>query len=129
MNAYGRNIQGAIWLIGIGILLFTGHWWPGIIILVGISMVVGALTRSSRYEPQLAPPPDSPPQPEMPMPPAPAPAAVSPAARTDRPFYDLAWLPAHCPSCGGPLNVKGVEVLDSRTVLCPFCGTKISKAG
>ncbi|HYF63385.1 MAG TPA: hypothetical protein VD886_11260 [Herpetosiphonaceae bacterium] len=29
--------SGMIWLIGIPILFFTGWWWPGIMILIGLS--------------------------------------------------------------------------------------------
>jgi hypothetical protein len=131
MRPHTRNIQAAVWLIGIGILALTHHWWPGILILVGISMVLGALTRGTpqRDEPMQ---PDEPLQPPVPQPytPPPTPAqpssgVVPPAAQA--PVYDLGWVPNRCSSCGGPLNVNGLKVLDSHTVVCPFCGTKISK--
>jgi len=124
MRPHRRNIQAAIWLIGIGFLILTHHWWPGILILVGISMVVGAVTRGATQDnwPQQPNwPPVQPPAPLAYTPPAPA----APAAQV--PVYDLGWVPNRCASCGGPLNVTGLKVLDSRTVTCPFCGTKISK--
>jgi hypothetical protein len=30
-------ISGGIFLIGLGVLIFTGWWWPGILIVIGIS--------------------------------------------------------------------------------------------
>ena len=30
-------ISGGIFLIGLGVLLFTGWWWPGIMLVIGLS--------------------------------------------------------------------------------------------
>lgn len=30
-------ISGGIFLIGLGLLLFTGWWWPGIMLVIGLS--------------------------------------------------------------------------------------------
>jgi predicted RNA-binding Zn-ribbon protein involved in translation (DUF1610 family) len=63
------------------------------------------------------------------MPPVPPPPVyTSFVTPPPKPVYDLNWVPNHCASCGGPLNVSGMKVLDSHTVVCPFCGSKISKA-
>ena len=31
------GISGGIFLIGLGVLMFTGWWWPGILLVVGLS--------------------------------------------------------------------------------------------
>ena len=31
------GISGGIFLIGLGVLLFTGWWWPGIMLVIGLS--------------------------------------------------------------------------------------------
>ncbi|MBI9044668.1 MAG: hypothetical protein JEZ06_09295 [Anaerolineaceae bacterium] len=31
------NISGGIFLIGIGVLMFTNWWWPGIMLVIGLS--------------------------------------------------------------------------------------------
>ncbi len=36
-------IGGAVFFIGLGILLLTGWWWPGIIVVIGVSSVVTSL--------------------------------------------------------------------------------------
>jgi len=40
------GIMGGIWLIGIAVLAVTGWWWPGIMVLVGLSAILGAVTRN-----------------------------------------------------------------------------------
>ena len=34
------NLQTGIWLIGIGILALTNFWWPGIMFVIGLSMLM-----------------------------------------------------------------------------------------
>ncbi|NLG50550.1 MAG: hypothetical protein GX552_10615 [Chloroflexi bacterium] len=43
--------QSFVWLTGLAILFATGYFWPGILILVGASMLFGALTRESEGSP------------------------------------------------------------------------------
>ncbi|HNB52210.1 MAG TPA: hypothetical protein PK530_09725 [Anaerolineales bacterium] len=35
------NLQSGIWLIGIGVLALTNTWWPGIMFVVGLSVLIG----------------------------------------------------------------------------------------
>ena len=44
------GIMGGIWLIGIAVLAVTGWWWPGIMVLVGISALLGGLQSSGSWE-------------------------------------------------------------------------------
>ena len=44
------GLQGGIWLIGIAVLAVTGRWWPGIMVLVGISALVGTLRSGGSWE-------------------------------------------------------------------------------
>ena len=39
MNNQTRNsrVSGGIFLIGLGILLYTGWWWPGIMFVIGLA--------------------------------------------------------------------------------------------
>ena len=44
MTAQQANaVTGAVWLLGLGVLIVTGWWWPGIMFLIGISSVVQGL--------------------------------------------------------------------------------------
>lgn len=42
-NERAGQITGGVWMIGLGILFFTGMWWPGIMFLFGASAIVGGL--------------------------------------------------------------------------------------
>ncbi len=44
------GIMGGIWLIGIAVLAVTGWWWPGIMVLIGISALVGGLQSGGSWE-------------------------------------------------------------------------------
>ena len=121
---FGRRgrapMGGAIWMIGLAVLFFSGHWWPGILVLIGISMVFSALMRSSQ-------PQDDPSQP-LPMPssapvfipnPSPAPAPVSYAPHPD-------VLPGSCPRCGAPVRVNEVKWNGTHSAACSYCGSTLS---
>ncbi len=40
--------QGAFWMIGLAVLFWSGHFWPGILILVGLSVLLGGMSWGSR---------------------------------------------------------------------------------
>ena len=53
--AIGRSwygMQGGLWLVGLFVLFYFDILWPGILILIGVSTLIGALTRSKLQEPQ-----------------------------------------------------------------------------
>jgi len=37
------GVQGAVWLVGFGVIALLGIWWPGILILAGISILIGMI--------------------------------------------------------------------------------------
>ncbi len=43
-----KNVIAAVWLIGLGILFMIGYIWPGILILIGITMIVNATKREEQ---------------------------------------------------------------------------------
>jgi ribosomal protein L40E len=49
-NVQWGGIMGGLWLIGIAVLAVTGWWWPGIMVLVGISALVGGLESGGSWE-------------------------------------------------------------------------------
>lgn len=51
--AAGRGwygLQSGIWLVGLAIIFYFDIFWPGILILIGISTLIGALTRPMLQE-------------------------------------------------------------------------------
>ena len=128
MKQSAQNVQGAIWLIGIGILLLTHLWWPGILILVGISMIAGSMMRDTS--------PVSPAAPPVPAPLSETPVEVVDSSFSPEPIpgepipppvqhYDTSNLPATCMMCGGPVKAGEVKWADPDTPLCSFCGAKL----
>jgi hypothetical protein len=93
-----KQVQAAIWLIGLAILFWQGWIFPGILVLVAISGVTQALMQvyvkreqEKRQQTQ---------------------------RRTD-------WLPAKCPQCGGPLSVETVRWTGVDTADCPYCSAHL----
>ncbi len=39
----GEKLQGAVWIYGIFVMALTNFWWPGMLFLVAISVVMKAL--------------------------------------------------------------------------------------
>ncbi len=37
------QITGGVWMIGLGILFYTGMWWPGIMFVIGASAILQGL--------------------------------------------------------------------------------------
>lgn len=127
LGSRGKDVQSAVWLIGLGILFLTGKWWPGILILIGISMVVETLARGwSVVDTPPAPPPPAPPPPVFQTPSAVSetPAFSSRPVETP-PAPRKARLPDLCPNCGAPPRTLAQRGDDPG--LCPYCGALIGK--
>lgn len=123
-----RSIQFAIWLIGLAILAITGYWWPGILVVLAISVLYEALIR------RLAPAAFVPEEPETPQvqsgsetPPAAAPAATPAVSASPLPIREhrAELLPSECPKCGGPIRGQEVVWTGVQSADCPFCGVNL----
>lgn len=44
------GLQGALWLVGIGVIALLGIWWPGILILIGLSMLIGTIEKPPMFD-------------------------------------------------------------------------------
>jgi len=111
-----RKIHGAVWVIGLVILAVRDWWWPGILVLVAISLLLEAALMQSvpqafeeadkegEFSPSEAAPPTPPP--------------VSPEYRTE-------YLPTVCPSCGGPIRGHEAKWTGPKSANCPYCGANL----
>ncbi len=121
-----HSAHSAIWLIGLGILFFTGLWWPGILVLVGLSMILEWVF--SQAAPQVFETPKAPaPFPPAAPSPAPTPAPVNPVAFTPtapvQAVHPVQELPSACPHCGGPVRAYEVKWTGPRSAVCAYCGS------
>ena len=105
-----QRIQGAIWLLGIAFLMYTGWWWPGILVLVAISGLTQGglqlyLERKDKEQ-----------------------AQIEATQATQKPTQQqAAWLPSLCPNCGGPISAAAVRWTGTDTADCPYCSANIKK--
>ncbi len=125
------DVSGAIWLIGLGFLFLTGWWWPGILILVGLNMVLdgvfSATSRPSFDDVEVPPASPSPAAPAPTHPPASEPrAAAQPSPFMERsPEHPFELLPHTCPRCGGPVRRAEVKWTNTRYASCAYCGSNL----
>ena len=125
-----KNVQSAMWLIGLGVLFLLDAFWPGILILIGLSMLIQSLMPEEEELP--APEsrdeikPDDSGEVEEVLPldegsPDPVPPPLEPQQVT------ASDLPKECPACGGPVaeNAEAVQSVGEGVVLCPFCDARI----
>ncbi len=114
-----RAIQTAVWLIGLGILFLMRDFWPGILIVMGISWVIGALARE--WEPPIEPrEPAAPPPAPRPAPPVRPQVAARSAPTEPR-------LPAACPACGAPTRTPRTD-RPADPFECAYCGSDLRPA-
>ena len=153
-----KNVIAAVWLIGLGILFVVDYIWPGILILIGITMIVNATMRG---EPTVMPP--TTPQPPLRQAQGTAPSAAAEpveanfieampyepptaepvidaageplpavlASEADR-LYLSSQLPEKCPACDAPLRANAEKLAwhSDNSVSCMFCGYRMTvKAG
>ena len=119
-----HTVQVGIWLVGLAILVWTGKWWPGILVLLAISLVFEALLR--RFAPT-AFVREEPEKPEALKEPEAAPVAV-PASNTPLPpvpQHREELLPSECPKCGGPTRSQEVTWTGVQSADCPYCGANL----
>jgi len=115
-----NSFRGAFWIIGLAILFLWGHIWPGILILVGLSIIFEGLFRgaASQWHQNPPPPPIDPNSNPMPMPMSPPAAPVEPIHRTD-------MLPGTCPHCGAPIRPAEVKWTGDKSASCGYCGSNL----
>ncbi len=113
-----RSVHGAVWMIGLAILFWQGWFWPGILVLVGVSALLEAVMQvaipgaAATGAPSLGRAPTS------------EPAVVAPPEADLHQRMDL--LPATCPGCGAPVRAQNVHWTGPRSAECVYCGVQMS---
>ena len=128
------NITAAIWLIGLGILALTDQWWPGILILVGLSMVINAVLPATEEASRPARPyvneedhsylEEPFVEENDPLPPVAEPPLQVRVADPEPPF--IGALPSSCPMCGAPVDSRKVKRAPSGAPLCGYCDANLN---
>jgi hypothetical protein len=108
MSEYWKQIQSAVWLIGLAILAWQDWWWPGILVLVAISGVTQALIkRQVDKESETAA--------------AKAKAQAQQESEAARRIKAASLLPPVCPHCGAPVTPEKVHWNGPNKATCAYC--------
>lgn len=120
-----RSVQVALWLVGLGVLALTGKWWPGILFLIALSLILEALLRRFAPHAFVELPAEAREEPLPVDPVTPASPPVTQVHSPPAPEHRLELLPLECPKCGGP--IRGVEVswTGPQSADCPYCGANL----
>ena len=124
-----RRLQGLLWLVGMIYFIYTGRFWPGILILILLSLLLqgGLWLFAARAEPEQpvqlehtqSPAQFTPQQ----SPPVQAQPQAPPAASA--PQHRLELLPDACPKCGAPIRAGEVKWTGVQSADCPYCGANL----
>ena len=102
-----KQVQTAVWLIGLAILAWQGWWWPGILILVAISgLTEAAMRQVATKEKQ---------------------AVDTEQKDADAAAMRAALVPDTCPNCGSPVTSESVQWSGPATATCPYCGSVVTE--
>jgi hypothetical protein len=121
-----RTIHGALWLIGLAILAWQDWWWPGILVLVALSVLLEVLLKRiapQDFEEELQPAPEPQQLPEQ-QPASPA-TSTPPTPAVE---HRLELLPSECPKCSGPIRGHEVKWTGAQSADCPYCGANLPMA-
>lgn len=115
-----KNVQGAIWLIGLGIIALNDWWWPGILFLVAISMISQALIQAMIPDTTKSIRSFDEPQPEI------EDSNIAAASQdSSQPAYSTHRLPSECQKCGAPIRGTEVRWTGPQSADCPYCGANL----
>lgn len=130
----GGPLMGMIWMFGLAYLAFSHNWWPGILVLIGITMVLSAVLRSGDVPIPPAPPIAPEPQRDFASAPrsstpvgAPTPFTSSGEAPAQPKPVERYDLPDRCPNCGGPTGASAPHGGTSDPTVCHYCGSRLVK--
>ncbi len=109
----GKALSSAIFLIGLAVLFATDTFWPGILVLIALSGVVKALTRSQAGDQG---------DPEMSLAGA---QGLSLAGPAQDPAARPLIYPANCPNCGASAPETAQDARAGQKVVCEYCGATL----
>jgi hypothetical protein len=112
-----RRLHAIIWLLGLAILAWGNWWWPGILVLIAISILYEAIL--NQFAPQAFEEPES----RMPQTPA-TPVSSVPVAPTPQ-EHRFELLPSVCPKCSAPIRGSEIKWTGPQSADCPYCGANL----
>jgi hypothetical protein len=129
-----QTVHTVIWLIGLAILAWQDWWWPGILVLIAISMVAQVIIQRrvpDAFEEEVE---EEKVVGQAPAAPAMATTAVtaesvgSSAAEATAPTeekHPTQRLPSECPKCSAPIRGQEARWTGRESADCPYCGANL----
>ena len=125
-----KSVQTAIWLFGLAILAWQDWWWPGILVLLAISMLTQAMIQ--RLAPDAI---EEVGEGEKLVSEAPAATtavttagtagAAAAAISPTEPRHPIHRLPSECPKCSAPIRGSEARWTGPESADCPYCGANL----
>jgi hypothetical protein len=119
-----RAVHALIWLVGLAILAWTNGWWPGILLLIGLSIIFETFLKwfaPHAYQDAT----EVPPQPSEQV----STSTAQPSVLSVPPAPEWTgrddWLPSTCPKCGAPTRASQVRWSGPSSAACPYCGINL----
>ncbi len=106
ISAPRKSISGGIFLIGLAILFATDHFWPGILVLIGVTSMVEVFLRRMTPDDE-----------DIPL------RVDLPERLASKP--ELVRYPAKCPHCGAPVPEPLQEGTNKHSAACAYCGATL----
>ncbi|NMB55828.1 MAG: hypothetical protein GYA15_14125 [Leptolinea sp.] len=116
-----ESVHAALWLIGLAIIAWQGWWWPGILVLVALSVLFEAVIKKIAPDAFVIVKKDEENKSFEFSPPNPDPSVKS----TAQPVHRADLLPTNCPKCGAPTRSHEVIWTGAQSADCPFCGSNL----
>jgi len=117
-----EKLHAVIWLLGLAVIAWQGWWWPGILVLVAISVLFEAIIKKFAPEAFVKIPIDADEENKT----ANTRTASFPSSQAAAgPVHRSALLPPNCPRCGAPTRGHEVKWTGAQSADCPFCGSNL----
>ena len=117
------QVHAAVWLIGLAVLAITGRWWPGILILVVISVLLETAVKRKDQSDGNEEVSETVKEEKPEVSPSPLPRMESDTPQPE--VHKAEWLPLNCPKCGAPTRAADVRWTGDSSAACPYCGSNL----
>lgn len=116
-----ESIHAVLWLIGLAIIAWQGWWWPGILVLVALSVLFEAVIKKIAPDAFVIVKNEDENKSFEFTTPNPDPAVKA----TVQPVHSADLLPTNCPKCGAPTRAHEINWTGAQSADCPFCGSNL----
>lgn len=121
MTGSWGSIQAVIWLLGLAVIAWQDWWWPGILILVAISVLYEAMIKKVAPEAFVKEHKTD----DFSAPMAQPVQRVEARTETAGTYHRVDLLPTNCPRCGAPTRGHDIHWTGSQSANCSYCGSNL----